>query len=115
MRGSADLSQDGLVDLGWIWTGNLRPLLIEIGLLASYRFDESDWIAIEHGLAMTDSEAGPWFDYPVGHILVSAALEPGASEVAFIRVDEATDTELEKIRWLGDLMRNWHLSGPSAG
>ena len=112
-HGSAGLSEDSLVDLGWIWTDNLRPLLVEIGLLADYRFDESDWIAAEHGLAMTDSEAGPWFDYPIGHILVSTALEPGAGEMVIVRVDEATDTELEKIRWLGHLMRNWHLSEDS--
>ena len=106
------MSEDGLVDLGWIWTDNLRPLLVEIGQAVGYRFDESDWIAVGHGLAMTDSEAGPWFDYPIGHILVSTAKESGAGLV-MVRVDEATDTELEKIRWLSDLMRNWHLSGDS--
>jgi hypothetical protein len=83
--------------------------------LATYRFDESDWIAVEHGLAMTDSEGGLWFDYLVGHILVSVALEPGAGEMASVRVDAATDTELEKIRWLAALMRNWHLSNASGG
>jgi hypothetical protein len=106
------VSENGRVDFGWIWTDNLRPLLVEIGLLASYPFEESDWIAVDHGLAMTDSEAGPWFDYPVGHIMVGMALEPGAGEMVSVRIDAATDTELAKIRWLSDLMRNWHLSNP---
>jgi hypothetical protein len=102
------------VNIGWIWTDNLRPLLVELGLLAGYRFDDSDWIAVEYGIRPTDSEAGPWFDYPVGHIQVSIALEPGADEIASVRVEMATEAELEKVRWLGDLMRNWHLRGPSS-
>jgi hypothetical protein len=103
------------VDIGWIWADNLRPLLVEIGLLASCRFDKSDWTAVEHGLAITNSESGPWFEYPVGHILVSMALEPDAGEAASVRVDAATDAELEKARWLGDLMRNWHLDDAKGG
>ncbi len=76
------------MDFGWIWTDNLRPLLVETGLLASYPFEESDWIAVDHGLAMTDSEAGPWFDYPVGHIMVSMALEPGAGEMVSVKAGQ---------------------------
>jgi hypothetical protein len=96
------------VGLGWIWTDNLRPLLTEIGLLVRYRFDDSDWIAVEYGVLGTDSEAGRWFDYPIGHMLASVALEPGADEMASVRVDGATEAELQKIRWLASLMRNWH-------
>lgn len=67
-----------------MWPDNLRPLLIEIGRLANCRFDESDWIAVEHGLAMTDIEAGRRFDYPVGHILVSTALEAGDGGIVYV-------------------------------
>ena len=38
------------VDLGWIWTGNLRPFLVELGRLTGYGFDDSDWIAVEYGI-----------------------------------------------------------------
>lgn len=96
--------------LGWIWTDNLRPLLTEIGLLVGYRFEDSDWIAFEYGILETDSEAGPWFDYPIGHMLVSVALEPGADEMVSVRAEEATEPELEKIRWLVSLMQDWHFS-----
>jgi hypothetical protein len=46
------------MNIGWIWAGNLRPLLAELGLLASYAFDDADWIAVEYGLWDTDSEVG---------------------------------------------------------
>lgn len=73
------------MDTGWVWADNLRPLLVELGLLAGYQFDDSDWLAVEHGITATDCEAGPWFDYPVGHFHVSIALEPGADEHASAR------------------------------
>ncbi len=96
--------------VGWIWTDNLRPLLVELGLLVSYRFDDSDWIAVEYGLAGTDSESGPWFEYPIGHLMAKMALEPGADEMTSVLVEGATAAELQKIRWLGDMVRNWHLA-----
>jgi hypothetical protein len=100
------------MDLGWVWTDNLRPLLVELARLVGYRFDESDWIAVEHGVRGTDSEAGPWFGYPVGRLSVAMAVEPGADETAWVKLDGAGETEQEKIRWLGNIMRDWHLSGP---
>ena len=48
-----------MMDLGWIWTDNLLPLLLELAQLTGYRFDDSDWIAVEHGVRETDSETGP--------------------------------------------------------
>jgi hypothetical protein len=104
------MRQAGLMDLGWIWTDNLRPLLVELSLLVGYGFDDSDWMAVENGVGGTDSEAGPWFEYPVGRIGVMLTLEPGAGEMMSVKFDEASKSEEEKIRWLGDLMRNWHLS-----
>lgn len=71
------MRQAGLVDLGWIWTDNLRPLLVELSLLVGYGFDDSDWIAVENGVGGTDSEAGPWFEYPVGRIGDNARLGTG--------------------------------------
>jgi hypothetical protein len=101
------------MNLGWIWADNLPPLLVELALLAGYRFDDSDWLAVERGLRGTDSEAGPWFEYPLGRISVAVALEPGADEMVAAKLDGASESEQDKIRWLGSLMRNWHLSGPS--
>jgi hypothetical protein len=42
--------------------------------------------------------------------MVTAAFEPGANEMVSVRLDGATEAEAEKIRWLGDLMRSWHLT-----
>ena len=36
----------------------MRPLLVEVGLLVGCRFEDSDWIAVDHGLAVTNSEIG---------------------------------------------------------
>jgi len=98
------------VDLGWIWTGNLRPFLVELGRLTGYGFDDSDWIAVEYGIQGTDGEAGPWFSYPVGRIGVMLALEPGAEEMVTVKVDGASPAEEDRIGWLGNLVREWHLS-----
>jgi hypothetical protein len=75
--------QAGYMDLGWIWTDNLRPLLVELATLAGCHFDDSDWIAFEHGMQGADTDAGPWFDYPVGHLSVTAAFETGAEPFRF--------------------------------
>ena len=48
------------MNLGWIWTGNLRPFLVELGRLIGYGFDDSDWTAVEYRIQGTDSEAAPW-------------------------------------------------------
>ena len=98
------------MNLGWIWTGNLRPFLVELGRLTGHGFDDSDWITVEYGIQGTDSEAGRWFSYPVGRIGVMLALEPGADEMVTVKLEGVIAAEQEKIRWLGDLMREWHLS-----
>jgi hypothetical protein len=53
-----------------------------------------------------------WFAYPIGHLTLKAAPEPGAGEMMVVAVDGATDDEQQKIGWLCNIMRNWHLSGP---
>jgi hypothetical protein len=106
-------SKIGIVDLGWIWTDNLRPLFTELALLENYQFSDSDWMAIEYGIQGTDSEAGEWFEYPVGHLVVSLALEPGAEEMVSVKVAGAAESGRQRIGWLGGIMQSWHLSGPS--
>jgi len=46
-RSSADkfqcgllVRETGIVNIGWIWTDNLRPLLVELCRLVGYRFDD---------------------------------------------------------------------------
>ena len=83
------------MNLGWIWADNLRPLLVELSLLAGYRFGDSDWIAVEHGLRGTDSETGLWFEYSLGRVSVAVAFEPGADEMVSVHLDGASESEQE--------------------
>lgn len=88
------------MDLGWIWTDNLRPLVAELAQLVGYQCDDGDWLAIEHGIQGTDSETDRWFEYPVGSMAVLLALEPGADEMVQVRVDGATGSQTERTGWL---------------
>ena len=38
------------------------------------------------------------------------ALEPGAEEMVTVKVDGASPAEEDRIGWLGNLVREWHLS-----
>lgn len=58
----------------------------------------------------TESEQGPWFEYPIGGISVQVALEPGASEMVSVTVDGASSGDREMCEWLANIMRNWHLT-----
>jgi hypothetical protein len=78
--------------------------------LESWPFSDADWIAIEYGIQETDSEAGEWFEYPVGRVVVSLALEPGGEEMVSVKVAGAAGPERQQIGWLGDILRTWHLS-----
>jgi hypothetical protein len=70
------------VNIGRVWTDNLRPVIETVAHLLGYRFDDSDWSAFEAGLPSTDSEREPWFEYPLAEASVEVALEPGAEEMA---------------------------------
>jgi hypothetical protein len=45
--------------------------------------------------------------------VVTLALEPGADEMVSVKIDGAAESEQQQIVWLGHIMRNWHLRGPS--
>jgi hypothetical protein len=49
----------------WIWSGNLHPMFQVLGQVAGYVFEESDWSAVEFGIAGTNSERELWFAYPL--------------------------------------------------
>lgn len=101
------------VDLGRMWTNNLRPFAVELARMAGYPFSDSDWIALEHGIRETDAEDSHWFEYPLGRLTIRVALESGANEMVIVSVSGApTGNEQQRIGWLGDIMRDWHLSGP---
>jgi hypothetical protein len=96
------------VDVGWILTDNLRPFVETVAFLLGYRFDESDWSAFEAGLPSTDSERGPWFEYPLAGASVEVALEPGAEEMVQLRFTGLGHLE-DRVAFLGELARNYLL------
>ena len=108
--GFDSLWQTRKVDLGWIWTENLRPFLEVLAVLTEYQFDESDWHAFTAAVDGTDSERGPWFDYPFGSATVAVAREPGAGEMLSVRVENIGDEWHDRLRWTSDIMRNWRLT-----
>jgi len=95
------------VQLGWIWTDNLRPFLELASTLVGYSFDDSDWTAVSAGVPGTDSEDGPWFDYPIGPSLLHVALEPGASEMVQLMLDAVPDRVADRLQWTSDIMRDY--------
>jgi hypothetical protein len=69
---------------GWILEENVRAFFETAAELVGYRFDDTDWDAVAHGLTATDSETNRWFDYPLEGeraVAVSAANDPGTSVV----------------------------------
>lgn len=99
------------MDLGWIWTENLRPLVEILGVLVGYPVDDSVWAAFEVGLTGTDSEQGPWFDFPIGASTLRVAYEPEAWEMVMVAVDDADNALLERLVWTADLLRCYLVTG----
>ncbi len=68
----------------WIYSENTRPVLDAISFWIGYSFDESDWLAVENGLANSDIEAGRWFRYPlIGSppVEIAFAKDPNADPI----------------------------------
>lgn len=82
----------------WVFPPNVRPLAAFLSHLVNYRFDDTDWAAIDFGIESSDSERGVWFTYPLhGELRVELALaaEPEAEPVHVqVRSDEDVEPEL---------------------
>jgi len=51
---------------GWVWSRNVRTLLLWAAHYVGYAFDDSDWQAVECALADTDDERQDgWYEYPL--------------------------------------------------
>ena len=96
------------MNVGWIWTPNLRPFAETASRLLDYTFDDSDWAAVSAGLPGTNSEEGPWFSYPIGDVQLLVAYEPGADEMVSVRLDDLPDRA--DIALLGDIMRDYQVT-----
>ena len=95
------------MNLGWIWTSNLRSFMTELAPIGGYRFDDSDWAAIDHGVRGTDPEVGMWFDYPLGRLTAKVGLENGH---VLVEVNGEQNEDCCRLTCITDLMRNWYLS-----
>jgi hypothetical protein len=103
---------------GWLKQENLKGFLLMISEVVDYRFEDSDWGALQVGLE-SPSEENDWFDYPLigrvslrveisrfdeeGHIDVKIFLPVGepclreqirAVWMVFNRLDVSPDVEL---------------------
>jgi hypothetical protein len=97
----------GKVNLGWMNTVSLRPFLETMARLVDYKFDPDDWGAFEAGLPGTDSEHGPWFDYPIGSAHVEVAYESRADEMVTVVVDRVPGAIYDQVCWTAELMREY--------
>jgi hypothetical protein len=50
---------------GWVWPFNVRPLMEYLGLFVGYKFDGSDWQAVEGALPGTDDDHDLRYEYPL--------------------------------------------------
>lgn len=90
----ADPNFTTLLASNWVWPQNVRPLLLLLSQWIDYSFDESDWVAIEHGLSVTNLNEDRWFSYPLaGHppLQIELAKEDGADPVV-VKVKTAQPT-----------------------
>jgi hypothetical protein len=75
-----------MIDLkDWIFGENLRPWLEILSAVVGYDFDDTDWDAVDAGIATTDSESLRWHEVSLGGDgapLVKLAKEPGSAVVA---------------------------------
>ncbi|KQX71156.1 hypothetical protein [Streptomyces sp. Root1310] len=85
---------DASADGHWILEDNLRPFCESVARFSGYRFDDSDWQAIETALPATDVDRPDgWYDYPLSGrvpLILLVAADPEAS-VVFVRLTGAPD------------------------
>jgi hypothetical protein len=73
---------------GWIWEDNLRTAFEAFSIVVGYGFDDSDWLAIEHGVTNSDAESDVWCDYTIP---IDLTRTPSGAEHAHMRCDVARD------------------------
>jgi hypothetical protein len=81
-------------------------LLLEVGKSLSANWQRPRTLRSDYCPALREATAR--------RIQVSIALEPGADEMTSVKVGMASEAGLEKVRWLGALMRTWHLRDASS-
>jgi hypothetical protein len=51
---------------GWVWQGNVEPLLRWVSHYVGYSFDQTDWQAVQVALPSTNADtADGWYEYPL--------------------------------------------------
>ena len=81
--------------------------MTEIGVIADYAFDDSDWAAVEYGVRGTNPELDIWFEYPVGRLTAKLGSEDGHTLVQVLGEQES---DRPRLTWMTHIMQNWHLS-----
>ena len=64
----------------WLKRDNLKGFLVALSTLIEYRFDSSDWDAVETGLESGTGDSS-WFTYPlVGQVIIQVAISRRVEE-----------------------------------
>ena len=107
------------MELGWIWTKNLRPFLELVAQVNGHRLTDNDWDLCTHGVVGTDSERGPWFEYRLAEaaIIVRLAHEPHAARLTNVKLEAVPEAARSAVALVTEIARQYQLSGaklPSA-
>ncbi|XRQ08947.1 hypothetical protein ACN3XK_72775 [Actinomadura welshii] len=90
---------------GWLKQENLKGFLFVTSEVVGYRFGESDWIAFEAAIGVSDRDNG-WFDYPLDgrvciRLEVSHREEEGHVDVRiYIPVGDPCLREQIQVAWM---------------
>lgn len=98
---------------GWVWSGNVRPLIEMVSDTIGYAFDDSDWLAISDALPDTDDEEDDgWYVYPLmggPPVELRLAQAVGGGEVS-VQLIGSTNEELRgKVELLLSSPATWSL------
>jgi hypothetical protein len=94
----------------WIYQDNALPFFEMLASIIGYEFDKDDWVALEHGLQSSDTDAVPeqWFDYRFGNAKFAVGIDSGTN-VLRLRI-EVDDKHVEAIQAIVNVMNRYKVS-----
>jgi hypothetical protein len=96
----------------WVLEDNLRPWLEIVSGIVGYAFDDWDWDAVQAGVVDTDSEHGPWYEYPLGArpTTIRLAREPGTAIVA-VSLESIAEPQRDLIELAISISQSYRVEG----
>lgn len=94
----------------WIHEDNLEPLLIELSLIAGYKFNDLDYDAIFAGIKPINSKCDIKYEYELHGKIFICIIIAQESGTSVYDIEIKTDSPiLERIQYLLSICQNWHL------